>query len=91
MNIIHFLISNSGLRMYVIKYPIDMNVIASKLMNKRKASIYFGRKTEEEKAVHITREQNRPFFGYTDKEGKFITKQFTIFAKKELRKKWGRR
>ena len=65
--------------------------IQTKLINKRKASIYFGRKTEEEKAVRITRDQDRPFFGYTDKEGKFITKQFNIFAKKELRKKWGRR
>ena len=65
--------------------------IQTKLINRRKASVYFGRKEEEEKAVRITRDQDRPFFGYTDKEGKFITKQFTIFAKKELRKKWGRR
>ncbi len=38
MYIIHFLIFKSGLRIYVIKYPIDMNVIASKLMNKRKGN-----------------------------------------------------
>ena len=36
MNIVHFLISKFGLIMYVIEYPIDINVIASKLMNKRK-------------------------------------------------------
>ena len=65
--------------------------IQTKLINKRKASVYFGRKTEEEIAVRITRDQNRPFLGYTNKEGKFITKQFSIFAKKEFRKKWGRR
>ena len=38
MNIIHFLMSKFGLIMHVIKYPIDINVIASKLMNKRKGN-----------------------------------------------------
>ena len=38
MNIVHFLIPKFGLRVYVIEYPIDINVIARVLMNKRKGN-----------------------------------------------------
>ena len=65
--------------------------IQTKLLNKRKAAVFFGRKDEEEKALHITRDQDRKFFGYTDREGDFIRKQFIKFVSKDLKRKWGTR
>ena len=65
--------------------------IQTKLVNKRKAAVYYGRKEEEEKALHITRDQDRPFFGFTPKEGNFIRKEFIRFATKQFKRKWGTR
>ena len=62
--------------------------IQTKLINKRKAQIYFSRKTEEEKALHITRDQNRAFFGFQrPKEERFIRRQFIRYVEGQLKRK----
>jgi hypothetical protein len=60
--------------------------IQTKLINKRKAQVFFGRKTEEEKAAK--HQKTRPFFGFTrPREEKFIQKQFIKYVERELRKR----
>jgi len=65
--------------------------IQTKLINKRKAQVYFGRKAEELKANIITKgtkQPSRPFFGFTrPKEEKFIQRVFIRYVEKEMNRR----